>query len=48
MIKRQLVINFDDIFFLLPFLFASVPLFVVDELRTIVGLPNPLTKRIIK
>jgi hypothetical protein len=29
----------DDVFFLIPFIFATLPLFVVDELRGILGLP---------
>lgn len=40
-IRRQLVINMDDVFFITPFIFATVPLFVMDELREIIGLPQP-------
>lgn len=31
----------DDVFFILPFMFATLPLFVIDELRPILGLPQP-------
>ena len=35
LIRRQLVLNLDDFFFAIPFFFASLPLFILEELREV-------------